>query len=352
MAGLLARLTGDLADDLRALTLSGPRARGALRTALATVLATLLAFALHLDNPWWAAITGVVLVQPNAAATLSRSVDRVIGTAIGAAIGFVGSATIADHLLFLALVAGCTGLVIYAQERAQHGYAFLLGGITVVLVMFGSLAQPGAALHLAVYRALEIFVGVIVACAVDYALAEPAALDATPARPGIWTPPLDRELASIAVAGGIAIALIPLIWEALDLPGLGQTPITAFVILTAMRQEPAWKGLTRLAGCLAGAVWGLTAMHLAGGAFLPWLAMLFVGLYVAAQIFHGGGDASYVGTQAGIAIAVAMIQGQGPSADIVPAVNRLIGIFGGVLVVSVCHPLLAPPIRRLIEPRP
>jgi uncharacterized membrane protein YccC len=351
MTGLISRLGDGLAGDLRALSLSGPRARGALRTTLATVLATLVALALHLDNPWWAAITGVVIVQVDAAATLSRSIDRVIGTAVGATIGYLGAATIADHPLFLALVAGCTGFAIYAQERAEHGYAFLLGGITVVLVMFGSLAEPGAALHLAVYRALEILVGVAVACAVDYALSAPATPAAAAPKPGIWTRPLDRELASIAITGAVAVALIPLIWETLDLPGLGQTPITAFVILTAMRQEPVWKALTRAAGCLVGALWGLGAMHFAGGSFLPWLVLLVAGLYLASHIFHGNSDASYVGVQAGIAIAIAMVQGLGPSADIAPALNRLIGVFGGIVVVSICHPLLAPQIRRLLEVR-
>ncbi len=352
MPDLLTRLADDLAGDLRALALPGPRASGALRTALAAVLATLAAFALHLDNPWWAAITGVVIVQTDRTATLSRSIDRVIGTTIGALVGYLASATITDHLLFLSIAAGCTGFVIYAQERAEHSYAFLLGGITVVLVMFGSLATPGVALHLAVYRWLEIFVGVVVACAVDYVLAEPAASATAAPRPGVLTLPIDRELATIAVTGGIAIALIPLIWETLDLPGLGQTPITAFVILTAMRQEPVWKALTRAAGCLFGAVWGLVAMHLVGGSFLPWLFALFAGLYLASHIRHGNGDASYVGQQAGIAIVIAMIQGPGPSADIMAAINRLIGVFGGVLFVSICQPLLSPLVRRIIDPRP
>jgi uncharacterized membrane protein YccC len=351
MENLLDRLSTGLSADLRALSLTGPRARGALRTSLAVVLATLVALALHLDNPWWAAITGVVLIQGDRTATLARSIDRVIGTTIGAVIGYLAAATIADHLLFLAVSAGCTGFVIYAQERAEHSYAFLLGGITIVLILFGSLAEPGAALHLAIYRALEIYVGVIVACAVDFALAEAAAAASAAPKPGIWTRPIDRELASIAVTGGIAIALIPLIWETLQLPGLGQTPITAFVILTAMRQEPVWRALTRAAGCFLGGVYGLTAMHLVGDAFVPWVVTLFAGLYLFAHITHGKSDASYVGLQAGIAIVVAMIQGQGPSADLAPALNRLVGVFGGVLVVSICQPLLAPLVRRVIDPR-
>lgn len=350
MPRLLTRLGHDLGDECRALSLSGPRAIGGLRTALAAVLATLVALALHLDNPWWAAITGVVLIQPNRTATLSRSIDRVIGTTIGAAVGFVAAATIADHVLFLVVCAGCTGFVIYAQERVERSYAVLLAGITIVLVLFGSLAQPGAALTLAVYRALEIFVGVAVACLVDFALTEPVPAAPAAPKPGVWALPVDRELAAIAVTGGIAIALIPLIWETLDLPGLGQTPITAFVILIAMRQEPGWRALTRAVGCLFGAVWGLAAMHVVGDSFIAWLALLFVGLYLAGHVFHGQGDGSYVGMQAGIAISVTMVQGLGPSPDLAPAFNRFVGIFGGVVAVAICLPLLAPAVRQLIDP--
>lgn len=352
MAGFLARLTSDLAGDLRALTLTGPRANAALRSAIATTLAVLIALALRLDNPWWAGISGVVLVQRDRAATFARSIDRIIGTIVGAAIGYFGAGLAEHHVAFLSLAAGYTAFTIYAQERAEHGYAMLLSGITVVLILFGALAQPGKALDLAVYRGLEIIVGVCVACAVDYALAKATALTApAPSRPGILTRPIDHELAVIAMTGGIAIALIPLVWEALDLPGLGQTPVTAFVILVALRQEPGWRALNRVAGCFLGGLWGLAAMHLGGGSFLPWLLMLFAGLYAAAHINQGQGDAAYVGLQAGIAIVIAMVQGQGPSADIAPAINRLAGVLGGVLVVSICQPLLAPVVGWVIRPR-
>ena len=103
-------LGGDLAGDLRALTLTGPRANAALRSAVATTLAVLVALALHLDNPWWAGISGVVLVQSDRAATLARSVDRVIGTMIGATIGFFGAGLAEHHLAFLSLAAGFTAL--------------------------------------------------------------------------------------------------------------------------------------------------------------------------------------------------------------------------------------------------
>ena len=150
------RLADDLAGDLRALTLLGPRGNAALRSAMATTLAVLVALALHLDNPYWAGISGVVLVQSDRAATLARSVDRIIGTMIGAVIGYVGAGLAEDHLAFLTLAGGFTAFTLYGQERAEHGYAVLLSGITMVLILFGSLATPGKALDLAIYRGLEI----------------------------------------------------------------------------------------------------------------------------------------------------------------------------------------------------
>jgi uncharacterized membrane protein YccC len=350
MNDFLTRLIENLSDELRTLSVSGPRARTGLRTALAGVLSLLFALSLNLDDPWWAAITGFVMVQGDVAATFSRSVDRAVGTIVGAVIGYLAVATIADHALFLLICAISTAFAIYGQERVEHGYAILLGGVTIILfVMFGALAAPEEALHLAVYRALEILVGVVVACLVDYALAEqPSARKGGAGKPGIWTLPVDRELAVVAITGGIAIALIPMTWESLQLPGLAQTPITAFVILISMRQEPAWKAVTRAAGCLLGGLYGLLMMHLVGDAFLLWLFALAAGLFACAHIRHGDGDASYVGLQAGVAIIMAMVQGQAPSPDILPAVDRLIGILGGILVVGVCQPLVTPLVRSVI----
>jgi uncharacterized membrane protein YccC len=79
--------------------------------------------------------------------------------------------------------------------------------------------------------------------------------------------------------------------------------------------------------------------------------MFSIGLYVAAHINQGKGDAAYVGMQAGIAIVIAMVQGQGPSSDMAPAINRVVGVFGGVVVVSIVQPLLAPLVRWVIAPR-
>jgi uncharacterized membrane protein YccC len=214
--------------------------------------------------------------------------------------------------------------------------------------MFGSMQTPEAALELSVYRSLEIMVGVGVSYLVELALARSAEPLSAQPKPGIFAVPIDEGLLALAVAGGIAIASIPIIWEALQLPGLDQTPITAFVILLAMRREPVWTALNRVAGCIIGGVYGLLCMRVVGDDMVAWLALLFVGLYVSCHIKNGNGDAAYSGHQAAIAIIMSMVQGLAPSPDILPAINRLVGIVGGIVVVMVAQALVAPPVAHAL----
>lgn len=349
MAGALARITRALGDDLGALSLTGPRAGIAARTAMAGVGGVVAALLLDLDDPWWAAITAFVIVEHDARATLGKSIDRVLGTIAGAALGYLLAAFIPDHLLFSLLVAATVAFTLYAQERVVHGYAVLLGGVTVILVLFGSLVTPAQSLDLAVNRALEISVGVAVACLVDWVFAgELAGAAAATPKPGVWVLPVDKDLLAIALTGGVAVAAIPFIWEGLQLPGLGQTPITAFIIMTAMRGDVGLKAAGRTLGCLLGGGFGLLAMPLVADAVLPWLACIFLGLFACAHLRHGSGDASYAGQQAGVALLMAMVQGNAPTPDLLPAIDRLIGIGGGIVVVAALELTLAPVLRRLV----
>ncbi|WP_374545709.1 FUSC family protein [Rhodoblastus sp.] len=343
-----SRMAQALKQEFGALSFSGPTASLAFRTALSSVLAMIVAMALHLDNPYWAAITAVAIVQPDMSSTLGRSVDRCLGTIAGAAVGYFGAHFVADHLIFQLIVASAVAFGVYGMERSAHGYAVLLGSVTVILVMFGALEAPDAALRLAVYRSLEIMVGVGVAFLVELVVSPPSESAPFPDRPGIFAPPLDEGLLTIAITGGLATASIPVIWEALQLPGLGQTPITAFVILVAMRREPVLTALNRLAGCVMGGLYGLFCMHFVDDNILLWLVLLFAGLYVASHVKHGGGDAAYSGHQAGVAVILSMVEGLAPSPDILPAINRLVGIIGGMVVVVAAQALIAPLVGRVL----
>jgi uncharacterized membrane protein YccC len=152
------RLGREIRAEIGALSFSGATAGLAFRTALAGVIAILVAMAINLDDPYWAGITAFGMLQHDAAATFSRSLDRVLGTIAGAALGYVVAATVADHVIFSAICVAIVSFTLYAQARVDHSYAVLLAGVTALLVMFGSLSTPDAALSLAVYRGLEIII--------------------------------------------------------------------------------------------------------------------------------------------------------------------------------------------------
>jgi uncharacterized membrane protein YccC len=342
------RLAEALKGEFAELRLSGLTAGAAFRATFASILSMIVAMALNLDNPYWAAITAVSIVVPDVSSSFIRSVDRCLGTLIGAAVGYFGAHFVGEPLVFQLICASAVAFGIYGTERGAHGYAVLLGAVTVVLVMFGALESPNDGFRLAVYRSLEIMVGVGVSYLVQVALA-PADLSApVGAKPGIFADPVDKDLLVIAVTGGLAVACIPLIWEALDLPGLGQTPITAFVILIAMRRGPAWVAVNRVAGCVLGGAYGLLGMRLAGDAFVVWILLLSGGLYVCCYIKERGGEASYTGHQAAVAVIMSMVQGLAPSPDILPAIERLVGMIGGIIVVIVAQAVAAPLVARAI----
>ena len=350
MTGTLGRVAQDLVAEAQVFGSSHRLARIALCASLGGVGAVLVALTLHLDQPWWAAISAVSVLQAEASATLTRSIERMIGTVLGALVGYLLAPLVAWHLAFEIACAGIVAFTVYGQDRTVRSYAVLMFGVTALLVLFGTLSAPSQALYLAADRSLEVLTGIVVGGLVTYAL-HPVQGARPPAAhtPGILSRPVDADLLGIAVEGGIAVAVIPAVWTAFELPGLSQTPITAFVVMTAMRGDPRLKALTRALGCLMGGLFGIASVGLVGDAVLPWLACLSLGLYLAASLQHGGGDAAYAGHQAAIAVILVMVQGPAATPDLTPAIDRLAGIVGGIGVVWAVTALLGPLRRSFVR---
>jgi uncharacterized membrane protein YccC len=343
---IFERLGRESRTEIDSISFSGATAGLAFRAAAAGVLAIVVAMVINLDDPYWAGITAFGMLQRDVTATLSRSFDRVLGTIAGAALGYVVAATVADHVIFSTICVAIVSFTLYAQARVDHSYAVLLVGVTSLLVMFGSLSTPDAALSLAVYRGLEILVGATAASLVNMLLApDRGSPQKGSSKPGVFSTPVDEDQLVIAITAGLAIASVPSVWNSLELPGLGQTPITAFVIMIAIHRDPHWTAATRAFGCLAGGAYGLLCLGIIDDSLFLWVGLLFLGLYVSGHILHRNGEASYMGHQAGVAVILAMVEGNAPSADILPAIDRLVGIFGGIVLVAVFQNLLSPLVR-------
>jgi len=132
----------------------------------AAMLALYIGFALGLPRPYWAMTTAYIVSQPLAGAVRSKAVYRVVGTLLGAAatVALVPALVNAPVLLSLALalwVGAC--LTVSLLDRTPRSYVMMLAGYTAAIIGFPSVNQPGAIFDVAVWRVIEIGLGIVCA---------------------------------------------------------------------------------------------------------------------------------------------------------------------------------------------
>lgn len=356
-----------LGTTIRAMRLTDGHARAAARATLGILLAVTIAHLIGLENPAWAGISVVRVFQNDSHSTLRRGVQRVFGTVGGGLIayGLVQWAGLGMPALVV-IVALVSGLAVYLQATSRYSYAFVLLGLTVPLIVFDTLADPGSVGTVTINRVLEILTGVVVATAFDLIgidrghianplPAPPSAhlLDRLRSVPQFFRElvgKFDAEFIGHALSAAVAIAAIPPIWETLHLPGLVQTPITAFIIISAARDGSTAKAINRVGGCFIGGAIGLAAVAANGDIAAVWAIFLAGGLFFAMQIAHSKTNVAYTGAQVALCLLLTMVQEPIPQTDFGEASSRMFGILGGIVVIALAS-LVTLPIRRLIMAR-
>lgn len=360
LASALARVGGDLRDiavalrhelvELRQIPERDPQSAMA---ALAVALATTVALALHLDAAWWAAISAFVSTQTNFPASLQRGALRILGTAVGAALGLLLSPWVIGDLGALSLVLmvvstfGVLGLLV-----SGHGYAWLLGAVTVDMVLLAALGDPLSALEIAGNRTAEVAVGTVAAILLSMVLVPDA--EAAPTQVALgWSDLLGTRWPVVqhALASGVGVMMVPLVWNWLQLPSLSQTAVTVAAVMAVPvlkddaapdRRKITERAMHRIVGCLLGGAMGLACLALSVESFLPWLLMLTTGVWITARVQSSQRGIGYVGTQGAVAFISTLVQGQGPPASILPGIDRFAGIAGGLLILLTVSLLTAP----------
>ncbi len=357
---MLRGIVGAFNTELRSLEPHGPRGTEAMAAALSVTLAALAALLLHADEPWWAAISAWMVVRSSLAVALSRGAMRIIGSATGAAIAvIVIGLFIYDPLPFCLCLFVMAWVGLFGFATSRHGYAWLIAAITGDLVMLIALQQPQTGFTLAVNRVAEVSIGTTAALLVTFLLPDTIAA-ASPAPTPPKPPPLlfwtrrhaaefERWLREIwplglhAFRGGLTVMLLPLLLNWLAPLGSSTMAVTAVAVMavptTAVLEPDARtvieRAVYRLVGCGCGAALGLFCLHWVGSSFLAWLSLLMAGTWLSSQIQSGGTGIGYVGTQAGLAFLLSMIQGQGPPLSPTPGLDRFAGIMAGLSVLLI-----------------
>ncbi|MGP8174665.1 MAG: FUSC family protein [Terracidiphilus sp.] len=132
----------------------------AAKTALAAALCWWLALRFGLHDGYWGAISAIIVMQSNMGATVTASRDRLLGTLIGALLGFsfslFGVLPWNYILAVLAAVIVCGLLGLRSSAR--------LAGVTITIIML--VQKASSRWDLALDRVGEVVLGIVVALAV------------------------------------------------------------------------------------------------------------------------------------------------------------------------------------------
>lgn len=129
------------------------------RTALAAVASLLTARLFRLQEAYWAPITTLVIAQSSLGAALTVSWQRLVGTALGAAVGAIVAKYFSSQVLVFGASVFILGLLCAAAHADRSAYRF--GGITLAIVLL--IPRAGPPWQIAFHRFVEVSIGIAVA---------------------------------------------------------------------------------------------------------------------------------------------------------------------------------------------
>ncbi len=134
------------------------------KALLTASLALWLAYRLELPQPSTVLVTVFIVMQTQSGQVLAKSFYRIVGTLIGLSVMVTLIALFAqERVLFLACLALWVGLCTAgaARYRDFRGYACVLAGYTATMIGIPATAHPEGAFMAALWRVLEISLGIL-----------------------------------------------------------------------------------------------------------------------------------------------------------------------------------------------
>jgi uncharacterized membrane protein YccC len=136
-----------------------------LKTAVAAGICLALVRVFGFSQGYWACVTAIVVMQSERAATLTVSRDRLVGSAVGALVGW-GTATVWHGHLIVYAIAVLICMVI-PEVMGLKGAGRMAGVAATIVLLVPSTASHG---RIALDRFLEVSFGIVVALVVSQVL--------------------------------------------------------------------------------------------------------------------------------------------------------------------------------------
>ena len=136
----------------------------AFKTLLTIFIALWISYRLELPQPTTVLATVIIVIQPQSGQVLAKSFYRIIGTLMGLTVTICMIALFPqERVLFLLALSCWIGVCTAgaARYRDFRSYAWLLSGYTAAMIGLPASLHPENAFMLAVWRVLEISLGIL-----------------------------------------------------------------------------------------------------------------------------------------------------------------------------------------------
>jgi len=246
-----------------------------------------------------------------------------------------------------AIAAGCARLRRALDTRQPAGESRAPGSDTLVTTSSDAALLPALVELDRVLASLPLATGFLDRDRSPVSLPPSRALLDSPTSP-FFTPAFtlaNTEAIGFAFRSGLAATIAYVAYHGLAWPGLSTAPLTTILVAQSSFGATARKALLRVIGATLGGALGLLVIIVA----MPNMETLASLLVVVAActglagwINSGSSRISYVGLQTGLAFALSALNDLGPTTDLEPARDRVIGVILGILIAGVIYGLSGP----------
>jgi multidrug resistance protein MdtO len=150
---------------------------------------------------------------------------------------------------------------------------------------------------------------------------------------------------AFALKTGLATTIAYVMYEAVDWPGISTCVLTTLVVAQSSFGATMQKLMLRIIGASVGGLLGLLVIITTSpniDTLPPFLVAVGICCAIAAWVSVGSARIAYAGLQIGLALGLCVIGDLGPTTDLVPARDRVIGVLLGGLISGLVYYLLSP----------
>jgi uncharacterized membrane protein YgaE (UPF0421/DUF939 family) len=139
-----------------------------IKTAIAVFISIVISKLLKMEYPFYAAIAAIISMQSSVEASFKAGRNRMLGTFIGAVVGFICALISPGNALASAI--GIV-VVIYLCNILKWKESASIGGIVFLAIMLN--LKGNSPLLYSINRILDTFLGIMVAILVNYFIVPP-----------------------------------------------------------------------------------------------------------------------------------------------------------------------------------